>query len=211
MGNIYSTEHAINNLKNIMKKNNIKQSDICNFTGMAQGNVSNILGKKKKKKDGGLAFFTVEQLVMISNNTHISIDELLGIKNDNTKNVTLTARDICKHLLSMQGINMFLKPIEVTEECFYPVCDITTGMEEICHEKKTNNYLALYFSNWIHVESKDDFEEFYCCGNSSPRSRAINKFLERYSQIKKMKASGNLDDEMYNRLLESYLNDVPDK
>ena len=37
---------------------------------------------------------------------------------------------------------------------------------------------------------------------------AINTFLPRLIKIRDMLKEGNLNDEMYNRLLESYLNDI---
>ena len=38
----------------------------------------------------------------------------------------------------------------------------------------------------------------------------IDKFLERIKDLNEIQAKGNLNSEMYDRLVESYLNDVPD-
>lgn len=77
---------------------------------------------------------------------------------------------------------------------------------------ETHIYDTLYFSEWEPVENT---YESQCIasqiGNQIPTNVAINKFIHRLINISKMFKEGNLDQEMYNRLLESYLNDVPDK
>lgn len=73
-------------------------------------------------------------------------------------------------------------------------------------------YDTLYFPEWAPVEES---YESQCIasqiGNQISTNVAINKFIHRLINISKMFKEGNLDQEMYDRLLESYLNDVPDK
>ena len=74
----YDIKKAINNIRRIMVEKDIGQKEIESITGVTQSNISNILNKKKNPS-GSYKFFSVEQLVALSLEWEISVDELLGI------------------------------------------------------------------------------------------------------------------------------------
>lgn len=44
--------------------------------------------------------------------------------------------------------------------------------------------------------------------NYHPKAATIHLFLSRFIKIRDMSKEGNLNDEMFSRLLENYLNDI---
>ena len=138
MKELYSTDKALDNINRIMKEKEISQKEIAIITGMQQGNVSNILNKKKKNKDGTLSFFTVNQLVALSSAWGISIDILLGIENDILKE-TLSPRDICKFLLKCKNMNMHMGNYQTNEETYSLATDVFNGDSMIINNNQTNN------------------------------------------------------------------------
>lgn len=105
---------------------------------------------------------------------------------------------------------MYFTEIKRKETCLYPIFDKHYGREEVCDECIENKYNAIFFSNWysMHDVSKEEYDIFQQVGNECTRSKEVNKFLDRLVQIEKMKVDGNLDEEMYNILLENYLNKI---
>lgn len=74
----YDIGKAIDNIKRIMTEKDIGQKEIESITGVTQSNISNILNKKKNPS-GTYKFFSVEQLVALSLEWEMSVDELLGV------------------------------------------------------------------------------------------------------------------------------------
>ena len=205
----FDPSKAIDNINSIIKEKNLKQEAISAITGAKQSNVSTILNKKKTAA-GSYKFFTVEQLAALSIEWDIPINELLGINTEKSLTTKLTARSICKLILNLKDSNMFMTITKPTEYCYYNTVDFN-GMSDICEDKRTNEYIAFYFSNWLPIQSREDREMYWNIGNEYENNVKINTFLSRLRKIHKMKLDGDIDDEMYNILLEKYLEDVPDK
>lgn len=200
----YDNSKAKKNIIRIMSDKGMTQTELSNLTGIAQSRISKVLADKDSSE------FTIEQIVRIANAFEItSINELLGIKNGFSQK-NMTPRDICKFIVSCKDNNMFLKSVECKEKCYYPILN-HNNEHEICEADKIEHYIAIFFSNWFPPTSEEDIFIYNEIGNRCNDSKKINEFLTRLKKICEMKYSGDLDEEMYNILLEKYINDVPDK
>lgn len=193
------------NLKRLREENNLTQKELGLIIGQSESSAQPYIAKLEK---GKTTKPKLEELLILADHFNISIDLLLGRKN--IVSSKLTPRSICKLITELKGFNMHFTTIEKQEECYYPCIDIN-GYTDICEDKKKTSYSAIYFSNWFPIKNNDDHEIARQIGNDCPDAKRINNFLNRLSDIRRIQLKGNLNDEMYNRLLESYLNDVPDK
>ena len=62
------------NIRRLLKKHDLTQSELASIAGMSQGNFSKALNPEEKKQ------FTLEQLYRIAQHFCVSIDELVGNK-----------------------------------------------------------------------------------------------------------------------------------
>lgn len=246
MDKLYSTGKAIDTINKILKENEMSQKEVSTITGAAQPNVSKILSKTKTQK-GSYKFFTVEQLVKLSLELDVSLDELLGIER-NEKEKRLTARDICKFFvdlekkclirLSLDNISAditrwmeidmddvdddgFLEAIEEIKEIEDTELKTELMKEQLLDYSVVNEkYPCIYFSEWYDWEhckligcgfqNDDDSWTGSAFVTMNGTAIFINNFLDQWCAIKKLKNDHILDKEKYDRLLESFLNDVPD-
>ena len=183
----------------------MKQKEIAKIMGCTEGTVSKYLNLNKKD------FPTVEMLYNIAQHFSVSIDWLVGNSSIPKYNEEFSTRDICKILLNIYNnprTNLLIGNISVTEECY----TLIEG-HGVDHATNNNIYPTLYFSEWLRIDDLDenDFAMIQQIGSDIPQMKYINTFLSRLKEISDMKTRGNLNQEMYDRLLESYLNDVPDK
>lgn len=198
-------ETFIKNLSEI--SNGKKQKELAEIMGCSEGTISKYLNPLKKD------FPTAEMLYNLAECFDVSIDWLLG-RNKNPKvNSKLSAKDICKLLISIYESSSSFRfgKHHITETCYYIHAD-ERGDIDCDRVNEIHIYDTLYFPEWAPVEES---YESQCIasqiGNQISTNVAINKFIHRLINISKMFKEGNLDQEMYDRLLESYLNDVPDK
>lgn len=232
MDKLYSTDKAIDTINKILKEKDISQKEVSAITGAAQPNVSMILSKTKTQK-GSYKFFTVEQLVKLSLELGVSLDELLGIER-NEKEKRLTAKDICEFLVRLRNNDlktMFFKQIQIDE----PVLELSRkdydySKSEILEEyhkypldfydikQESVDYYAIYFScydilarEYLVTKSLHDAIPEEHPVIVYDKAQYINKFIEQWISISDMLVDGLLDKEKYDRLLESFLNDVPDE
>ena len=183
----------------------MKQKEIAKIMGCTEGTISKYLNPNKKD------FPTAEMLYNLAQHFNISIDWLVGNSSTPKYSEKFSTRDICKILLNIYNnprTNLLIGNISVTEECY----TLIEGYG-VDHVKNKNTYPALYFSEWSRIDNLDenDFAVIQQIGSDIPQMKCINTFLSRLKEISDMKTRGNLNQEMYDRLLESYLNDIPDK
>ena len=176
----YNRSILIGNIKKLMRNNNISQATL-----------SEALSKSIPLSQGRISLclnenksdnFTIEQIVAIADYFKVSIDSMLGIQTQETEK-DLSCRDICK------SIARIIK------------CTNTNIFE--CKD-------ALFPSRFIYALS---FPKSYMLSEYQKLhyiNTHIDKFLERIKDLNEIQAKGNLNSEMYDRLVESYLNDVPD-
>lgn len=182
----------------------MRQKEIAKIMGCSEGTISKYLNTKFKD------FPTAEMLYNLAEYLGVSIDWLLG-RSAPERNENLTPRDICKMLLKIfntSHINFSIGHITVEEECYKEFeQDNFLGAD---HTIESTVYYSLYFSKWFKIENDTEQLEAERFGNYLPNSEHINLFLSRLHDIILMKKKGNLNQEMYDRLVKSYLEDVPD-
>lgn len=188
-------ESFIKNISEITKE--MKQKEIAAIMGCTEGTMSKYLNPDKKD------FPPVDKLYNLSQHFNVSVDWLIGVEKKKEPGQNLSARDICEMLIAIYNSVPFdFEEIQKTEDCAdYP--DSAAG--ELTIESRQTPYLSLYFSNWGEL-NKYDFPFIF--SNYRQKAGDINAFLSRLKKINDMLKEGNLNDEMYSRLLESYLNDV---
>ena len=81
------------NIRILMENNRITQQQLADAIDMSQSNISKALSLKDKK------CFTVEQIYRIAEYFNVSIDYLLGYKNE--KYGSISQRDVGKFLISL--------------------------------------------------------------------------------------------------------------
>ena len=173
----------------------MKQKEIASIMGCTEGTMSKYLNPDKKD------FPPVDKLYNLSQHFNVSIDWLIGVEKKEEPEQKLSARAICEMLISIYNSVPFdFEEIQKTEDCA-DYFDGNYGTIEI--KESQNTYHSLYFSNWGTI---NDFP--FMDTNYHPKAATINLFLSRFIKIRDMSKEGNLNDEMFSRLLESYLNDV---
>lgn len=183
-----------------------KQKELAEIMGCSEGTMSKYLNSDKKD------FPTAEMLYNLADYFDVSIDWLLGRSQTSKVRQNLSTRDICKLLISVYETPSSFRfgCHSICESCYYPT-ENESGFVDFNRKQETHTYTALYFPEWDTVESFDEIWIASEIGNNISANVAINKFLRRLIDISKMLKRGDLNKEMYDRLLESYLNDVPDK
>lgn len=197
-------ETFIENLSKITS--GMKQKEIAKIMGCTEGTMSKYLNVNKKD------FPTVEMLYNLSHHFNVSIDWLIGRAQQEENATELSQRNICKIIAKIYNSqNKFtFGTITVTEDCYDTIEYNGVMSGETTYNRKKNTYISLYFSERCDPFDENEYFEIQQLGNHLERYANINTFLSRFKKISDMYSSGDIDREMYDRLLESYLNDVPD-
>ena len=112
---------------------------------------------------------------------------------------------MCKTIAALYRQNFLnFTTVESEENCI--TFDDTTV--ETYHVKKRNKYISLFFSNYDNPKTEE--EEALCeqVGNKNEKNAQIIIFLNRFIKIIKMNHSGDLDKEMFDILLNHYLDEL---
>ena len=185
----YNRDILIQNIKELMKKNNISQSILADAVSetvsLAQARVSNCLNDKKSDN------FTVEQIVAIADYFNVSVDSLIGIKSRQKSFSEITLKDVCKIIniiANMKGI----KFIDIQNNEY-----IDSSINSILYHK--NNYKAIYFSNQLY-----EFPLTYNICNVH-----INEFIGKMTNLLNLKLNGELSQEDYDYLVSKHIEKLP--
>lgn len=175
-----------------------KQKELAEIMGCSEGTMSKYLNSDKKD------FPTAEMLYNLADYFNVSIDWLLGRNQTSKVRHDLSTRDICKLLISIYETpsSFCFGEHSICESCYYPA-ENEGGFVDFNRKQETHTYTALYFPEWGVVESFDEIWIASEIGNNIPANVAINKFLRRLIDISKMLKRGDLNQEMYDRLLVS--------
>lgn len=183
----YDRDILMNNIKKIMKDNDITQGKLAEIAHMQQSAISKCLS--------GGRDFSIEQIVEIAQYFELSVDFLLGIQPQNTdkKNDLLTQRDVCKminKISNLPGVRFWDVTQEQLEESF-------SGKP--C--RRENKYKALYFDRIL--------QDFPIA--RSDENLNINNFINKMLSLISLKQQDTLSQEDYNYLIEKHILKVPDK
>lgn len=188
------------NIRMLMEKEKLTQTDLAEILGMAQSDVSKCL-----QKDNDSRRFTLEQVCRLALHFDISLDELVGLKRAGRQK---SSEEICrffKDLICSYKVVHFDHEIE--EEVWTP---INNGYD--CSiDRKTVTYDAFYFPNYITPPKYfDEFrlddiqDEVRVNGSDLPDNMAINNFLKRFIDAFEKYDSGTYDEDDYNILVDAY-------
>lgn len=178
----------------------MKQKEIASIMGCTEGTMSKYLNPDKKD------FPPVDRLYNLSLHFKVSLDWLVGVQTERQHGSRLSAKDICLKIIEIYNALPFdFEIISKAEDCYISDAPYAGGS----YKNQNNQYLSIYFSNWDKIKEYDPF--MIDLGNDRPKAIEINNFLTRFQKIKLMLSEGNLDNEMYNIILDKYLSEVSDQ
>ena len=142
----------IKNVRQLLENKKWKANKLCEITGIPQPQMSKVLNGKSQ--------FTFDQIIAVAEAFNVSIDYLVGRYELNESTSIPTNREIYEFISSLLENNILkIKDIDVEEECYVPY----EGFEEYHypyeHKIKNNKYKSFYFSNFISVLSREEFEK----------------------------------------------------
>jgi len=191
------------NIKALMDKHDLTQSQFSDIIGMTQPNLSKALSPNSSKE------FTLDQLYRISQYFKVSMDELTGntaAKDDSMSPATMLR--LITNLLCNNKIR--IKRVEnVTETVYTPY--LRGDFPDCAINQETYSYNAFYFPNtrivpldFIEPE-RDDFH-FDCClsGNQS-QYKELNEILERFIPLVESYRKRDIPEDAFYMILEGYV------
>jgi len=197
------------NIRNLMKKQEITQAQLAEIAGMTQANVSKALNPKETKQ------FNLDQLYRISQHFAVSIDELVGntavAKAETSPRAAfaLITKLLCESKMRYTTVTVPEWVYEYEEDFGYPECR---------GKQKDIEYPAFYFASYQHPEdyAKSDISdedlhyEFMSVGNSS-RFQLVNELMGRFLPVVKSFRETEFPDEAFQMVLNGYLDQLADK
>lgn len=177
------------NLKKLMDEKHIStQKEVYSkIPAFTQSQFSNVYN--------GENFPTMMQLIGLADYFHVSIDYLLD-RNISDIEKEMSVIDICKCLAQILSSNNNACFHEISVNEIDIVYSPSTGYPD--YERTERTYHALIFS-----EQTDEL--VYPLTGPADNARIINTFIKRILQINEMCSKGDLDDDMYEILLDGYL------
>lgn len=191
------------NIKALMDKHDLTQSQFSDIIGMTQPNLSKALSPNSSKE------FTLDQLYRISQYFKVSMDELTGntaAKDDSMSPATMLR--LITNLLCNNRIR--IKRVEnVTETVYTPY--LRGNFPDCAINQETYSYNAFYFPNTRIVPldfvepERDDFH-FDCClsGNQS-QYKELNEILERFIPLVESYRKRDIPEDAFYMILEGYV------
>jgi len=198
------------NIRALLKKNNLTQNALAEIAGMTQANVSKALNPNESKQ------FTLDQLFRISQHFGVSIDELTGnkvaseVETGPRAALAFFTKLLCESKLRYTTVNV--------EEWVYEYDYNSSGYQECKSEKKSIEYPAFYFPSYQRFEDyartdildEDIHYEFMSAGNDSKFQR-VNDILHRFLPMVKLYRETEIPDEAFQMVLKGYLEQLPEK
>lgn len=203
---MFSKETFIKNISTITA-NKKSQAELAEMAGCSPSSMSKYLNPKRQD------FPPAEVLYNLAESFHVSVDWLLG-RSGSLSSEYISPRKLCETLLLIYNsrLGFSFGECSATEECFIPIEHNGGFSGNAKHEIKTNHYISLYFSEWVDLADEEDYIISNQIGNNRNSARYINTFLSRLRDLNELRKKGGIpDNDMYERLVYSYLNDVPDK
>lgn len=198
------------NIKSVMKKNNVTQQQLADITGMSQANVSKALNVNDKKT------FTLEQVYKISEHFGISIDELVDNKSVLSSYTSPKALLLLLTKLLCDG-SIIPTEIEIKESIYEPITDYR-GLPDCFIENKNIKYIAFYFTNYFNYDGIDLSEQekenlhFEFCSNGNETNYVqLNAVIKKIVPLITLYRRNEIPDEAFQMVLNGYLQQLTDK
>lgn len=211
-----NTDILIQNIRSLMKANNITQEKLADILGMSQPNVSKALSLKDKK------CFTLDQVVGIANYFGVSIDFLVG--NRSAKSQETGPRAVAEYLTKViENHDAKYTTVEI-EETVYELKEhynVFSGpvYEASSPEKRIVSYPAIYFPDYWQLPDpadvdRDTFDEMEAearqIGNES-RMKPVNDFIRKFIQIFEIFDNKGVDEDAYRTVVDNYLSKLRER
>lgn len=198
------------NIRKLLKKHGLTQSELAEVAGMSQGNFSKALNPDEKKQ------FTLEQLYRIAQHFGASMDELTG--NKAAEKSSVTPRAVFAFLVELlrtdkaRVITWTQKNEEVFDVCYGmdgPSCD---------HIYLDVEYPAIYFPSHIEFdglydydseEAQELFNEFTQCGNETV-FRDMNDIIKKLLPMVELYKNKEIPEEAFQMIVDGYLKQLRD-
>lgn len=198
------------NIRALLKKHDLTQSELASIAGMSQGNLSKALNPEEKKQ------FTLEQLYRISQHFGISIDELIGNK---AAESSATSPNAILKFIAKLLCDVKVRATEVTcEEWVYEQFYNDHGFPDCRPEKRNVKYPAFYFPDYYQIDdfafdehSEEELHYEYCSGGNSTNLQGLNQVLKKLIPIIRLYREKEIPDEAFQMILSGYLEQLPNK
>ena len=198
------------NIRGLLKKHDLTQSELAGIAGMSQGNFSKALNPDEKKQ------FTLEQLYRIAQHFGVSMDELVG--NKAADNASTSPRASLDFVTKLLCVGKMRSTTVTMEEWVYEPYYNSHGYPDCRPEKKSIEYPAFYFADyqWIADFAKNEYDEedvhteFLMCGNST-KFQQVNEIFRKLIPMIKLYRETEIPDEAFQMVLNGYLEQLPEK
>lgn len=204
-------EMLIENIENLMKEHNIKQSDLIKATKIPQPQMSKGLNRQNKGQ------FTFEQIWKIADYFKVSIDFLVGRNPDDYVSGSLSIETVCRQLMQLVESDMVTcREIEVEEYMYTEDPYPQPGDYPYIGDKEKNKYIAFYFSNYFNPdlitsdkETLEDLQiEFSMRGNSNETNKEINKFISCFLRLYDLLKKNDLSRDVFDTAISGILKNL---
>ena len=198
------------NIRALLKKHNLTQSELAEIAGMSQSNLSKALNPEEKKQ------FTLEQLYRISHHFGVSMDEITGNK---TVDKATTSPQSCLNFVTKLLCSGIMRSTMISmEEWVYEPYYNSHGYPDCKPEKKNVEYPAFYFADyhWIDDFANNEYDaeevhtEFLMGGNCT-KYQYVNEIFKKFIPVIKLYRETEIPDEAFQMVLKGYLEQLKDK
>lgn len=197
------------NINELIKNKHITQAQLAEEIGITQSNLSKNLSEFNKSR------FNLDQIVALANFFNISVDELLGTKQQ--KNIQVTTREICKFIAEIlkENCKARLVPVQIEET----KCSDFDNNGRINFYDSIGNYNAIYFPNFYDINVEEQYckneneqralyDEYHQVGNDLPYNSKINQFIENAAKAIDLYKKHQINDEIYNIVINGLLDNL---
>ena len=200
----------VENIRGLLKHNNLTQQQLAEITEMTQANVSKALNPNDKRS------FTLEQVVRISQHFGISIDELVG--NKVPSEVATSPRAVLA-FLSKLLCELKVRATDISaEELVYEQYLNEDNYPDCRRVNRTIKYPAFYFPDYVRPgdiaadeHEYDELDSVYCwCGNESNFLK-MNEILKNLIPMIQLYREKQIPEEAFQMILNGYLEKLPEK
>ena len=198
------------NIRALLKKHDLTQSELAATIGMSQGNFSKALNPEEKKQ------FTLEQLYRIAQHFGVSIDLLVG--NTSANEITTGPRAVLRFLVQLL-CEAKVRVVNINEEelIYDRFLNEHCGMD--CRRiNKTIEYPAFYMPDYYRVSDfalcepdRDELDAEYCRDGNESRFKRVNEILKNLIPMIRLYREKQIPEDAFQMILNGYLEQLPEK
>jgi transcriptional regulator with XRE-family HTH domain len=194
----------VTNIEALRKEQGLSQAEFAAKIDMSQPNYSRAISENNSQ------CFTTEQLYNIATEFNVSIDSLMGLKQNHTD------REICSLFTSLLEQRKLVKVDYTREEWVYT--PFTNDGFPDCHQEKEKiNYPAFIFPNYYDRGPREAFTEEQIenleydalyFGNEDKSNQQINAYFDKFLSLYEIHLVKKIPDDAYQKVVEEFLNNL---